>query len=258
MKLAGHHALITGGGTGIGAAIAQALASEGAKVSIIGRRVGPLKETAAALAAQGFPDIFFTTTDVTEENRVKAAIGAARDRNGRISILVNNAGAAPSAPFAKVTAESWRQTMAVNLDALFYCTQEVLHGMIQAGEGRVITIASTAGLKGYGYVAPYVAAKHGAVGLMRALAAEYAKTPLTFNAICPGFTDTDLVAAAADVIVKKTGRTAEQARADLARFNPQGRLIDPREVASTVLWLCLPEQRSVTGQAIAVDGGETG
>lgn len=257
MRLAGQHAVVTGGGTGIGAAIAQALAQEGAAVSLVGRRLEPLKETADRLVALGFDRIGYQTTDVTDPGRVNAAFQAARQWNGgRISILVNNAGMAESAPFLKVTRESWRETMAVNLDALLFCCQEVIHGMVQAGEGRIVNIASTAGLKGYAYSAPYVAAKHGVIGLTRALAAEFASTPLTINAVCPGFVETELVARSVAKIVRKTGRTKEEARAQLAAFNPQGRLIDPAEVASAVVWLCLPENRSVTGQSIVVAGGE--
>jgi NAD(P)-dependent dehydrogenase (short-subunit alcohol dehydrogenase family) len=146
--------------------------------------------------------------------------------------------------------------MAVNLDALLHCTQAALPDLIAAEAGRIVTIASTAGLRGYAYSAPYVAAKHGAVGLTRALAAELASTSVTVNSVCPGFTDSDLVAEAIAGIAAKTGRTAEEARAELARFNPQGRLVTPEEVAGAVLWLCLAESRSITGQAIAVAGGE--
>jgi NAD(P)-dependent dehydrogenase (short-subunit alcohol dehydrogenase family) len=256
MRLAGEHALVTGGGTGIGAAVARALAAEGARISIIGRRLEPLKETAAALDAAGYRRIFFTTTDITDRGRTAAAISAARDRNGRISILVNNAGMAESKPFQKVSEELWRETLAVNLDGAFRCCQEVLHGMIQAGQGRIVNVASTAGLKGYAYSAPYVAAKHALVGLTRGLAVELARTGITVNAICPGFTETDIVARSVRTIMRKSGRSEGEARAELARFNPQGRLVSPEEVAAAILWLCLPESQSINGQAIAVAGGE--
>lgn len=252
MRLKGQHALITGGGTGIGAAIARALGHEGAKLTLVGRRREKLEE----VGGEPF-DALVAPADVTNPAEVEAAFALARDAQGPITILVNNAGAAESAPFAKVSAEAWRRTMAVNLDALFHCCRAALPDLLAAEAGRIITIASTAGLKGYAYSAPYVAAKHGAVGLTRALAAELARTKVTVNAICPGFTETDMVAAAVAGIAGKTGRSEEQARADLARFNPQGRLITPQEVAEAVLFLCLPTSGSINGRAIAVDGGET-
>lgn len=251
MRLEGLHAVVTGGGSGIGAAIAQALASEGARLTLVGRRREALDATAATL-----PGACVAQADVTDRAAVDAAFASGRAAHGPIAILVNNAGIAPSAPFAKVTAEAWRQTMAVNLDALFHCCQAALPDLLAAPSGRIVTVASTAGVKGYGYTAPYVASKHGAIGLMRALATEFAHTGLTANAVCPGFTDTDIVGDAIANIQAKTGRSADEARAQLTRFNPQGRLIDPVEVAEAALWLCLPASRSVTGQAIMVAGGE--
>lgn len=251
MRLSGHHALVTGGGTGIGAAIARALAAEGAKLTLVGRRREPLEETAAQICAA-----LVAPADVTSRGEVDRAFALARDAQGPVTILVNNAGAAESAPFARVTEEAWRRAMAVNLDALLHCTQAALPDLLEAEAGRIVTIASTAGLKGYAYTAPYCAAKHGAIGLTRALAAELAKTRVTANAVCPGFTDTGLVAEAIERIRAKTGRSDAEARGELARFNPQGRIVDPEEVANAVVWLCLPESRSITGQAIAVAGGE--
>jgi NAD(P)-dependent dehydrogenase (short-subunit alcohol dehydrogenase family) len=250
MRLHGAHAIVTGGGTGIGAAVARALAAEGAKLTLVGRRKEPLDEVAAQTGAAVAP------ADVTDPGEVQKAFASAREANGPIAILVNNAGAAESAAFRKITAEAWRRTMAVNLDALLHCCQAALPELLEAASGRIVTIASTAGLKGYAYTAPYVAAKHGAVGLTRALAAEFARTNLTVNAVCPGFTDTGLVAEAVEKIRSKTGRGEEEARAELARFNPQQRLVAPEEVANAVLWLCLPESAAINGQAIAVAGGE--
>ncbi|HWT12979.1 MAG TPA: SDR family oxidoreductase [Allosphingosinicella sp.] len=250
-RLDGRHAIVTGGGTGIGASIARALAAEGARLTLVGRRREKLEE----IGSEDF-DALVAPADVTVREEVESAFAIAREAQGPVTILVNNAGAAESAPFGKVTEDMWRRTMAVNLDALLHCCQAALPDLLAAPAGRIVTIASTAGLKGYGYSAPYVAAKHGAVGLTRALAAELAGTPVTVNAVCPGFTDTDMVADAVARIGARTGRSAEDSRAQLARFNPQGRLIAPDEVAGAVLWLCLPESRSITGQAIAVAGGE--
>lgn len=250
MRLAGHHALVTGGGTGIGAAIARALAGEGATLTLVGRRRDKLEEVAAGLGALVAP------ADVTDREQVETCFALARDAQGPITILVNNAGIAESAPFAKVTAESWRRTMAVNLDALLHCSQAALPDLLTAKAGRIVTIASVAALKGYAYTAPYVAAKHGALGLTRALATELATTNVTVNAVCPGFTETDMVTESIATVVSKTGRSADEARAAIARYNPQGRIIDPAEVASAVVWLCLPESRSVNGQAIVLAGGE--
>lgn len=251
MRLQGLHAIVTGGGSGIGAAIAQVLANEGARLTLIGRRLDALEATAGRI-----PGAVVAQADVTDRAAVDLAFAQARDAHGPIGILVNNAGIAPSAPFAKITPQAWRETMAVNLDALFHCCQAALPDLLAAPAGRIVTVASTAGVKGYGYTAPYVASKHGAIGLMRALATEFAATAMTVNAVCPGFTDTDIVGDAIANIQSKTGRSADDARAQLTRFNPQGRLIDPDEVAEAVLWLCLPASRSVTGQALMVAGGE--
>ena len=257
MRLEGAHAVVTGGGTGIGAAIARALAAEGAKLTLVGRRREPLEEIANRIRSSGTTEaVLVAPADVTSREEVGRAFALARDAQGPITILVNNAGGAESAPFAKVTEENWRNTLAVNLDALFHCCQAALPDLLAAEHGRIVNVASVAGLKGYAYSAPYVAAKHGAIGLTRALAVEYAKRSLTVNAVCPGFTETEMVRDAIATIRAKTNRTDAEARAELAAFNPQGRLIQPEEVASAVLWLCLKENGSVTGQAISVAGGE--
>ena len=250
-RLSGLHAVVTGGGSGIGAATARTLTAAGARLTLVGRRRDALEAVAATLS-----HAIVAPADITDRAQVDAAFAAGRAAHGPIAILVNNAGTAPAAPFAKVTADAWRQVMAVNLDALFHCCQAALADLTAAPAGRIVTIASTAGVKGYAYTAPYVASKHGAIGLMRALAVELAATRVTANAICPGFTDTDIVADAVANIRAKTGRSDAEARAELTRFNPQKRLIDPQEVADAVAWLCLPGSASITGQSLMIAGGE--
>jgi NAD(P)-dependent dehydrogenase (short-subunit alcohol dehydrogenase family) len=248
MTIAGSHALVTGGGSGIGRAIALALAEAGVEVTICGRRQ-------EALDAVDHPRVHGLTADVTDPASIAALYDVAQAARGPFDIVIANAGTAMSASTAKVTLDDWQASLAVNLTGAFLSVQPAIARMTRAGRGRIVFIASTAGLKGYAYVAPYVAAKHGVVGLMRALAAETAKSGVTVNAVCPGFAETEMLARSLDEITAKTGRSEEEARAALV--NPQGRFVTPEEVAAAVLWLVSDAGRSVTGQAISVSGGET-
>jgi NAD(P)-dependent dehydrogenase (short-subunit alcohol dehydrogenase family) len=251
--LSGKHALVTGGSRGIGAAVVEMLLAHGARVTSVSRAGAPPKES---LTSGSRDALHHLSADVTDPESLKKAFDSARGRFAEIAILVNNAGQAASAPFLKTDPALWRKMMAVNLDGTFHCTQAALAGMLAPGWGRIINIASTAGLTGYGYVTAYCAAKHGVVGLTRALAVEVATKGVTVNAVCPGFTDTDIAREAVAYIVAKTGRTAQQALAEVTSRNPQKRLVRPEEVANAVVWLCLPGSEAVTGQAIAVAGGE--
>ena len=254
--LGGEHALITGGGTGIGAAVARRLWRAGARITLVGRRREPLERLLAEFDPDDSPHAGYATADVTAEAEVGAAFAAAREARGTVSILVNNAGLAQSSPAAKVSLTHWQATLAVNLTGVFLCAREFLANLPREARGRIVNVASAAGLKGYAYVSAYCAAKHGVVGYTRALAAELARRPVTVNAVCPGYTETTILDEAIANIVKVTGLSEAQARAELVRSNPQGRFIRPEEVAETVHWLCLPESDSITGLAIPVAGGE--
>ncbi|RWN96779.1 MAG: SDR family oxidoreductase [Mesorhizobium sp.] len=248
----GKHALVTGGGSGVGRAIALALAGAGIDVTICGRREAELTEVA------GENDrIFGIAADVTDEAAMAALYQRAQAARGPFDIVVANAGMAGSAPAHKTALSDWQRTLDVNLTGAFLTVKPALAGMAARKTGRIVFIASTAGLKGYAYVASYVAAKHGVVGLMRALAAETAKSGVTVNAVCPGFVETEMLEESIQRIIEKTGRSVEQARSSLASTNPQGRFIQPDEVAAAVLWLCGDAAQSITGQAISISGGET-
>ncbi|MCC8952765.1 SDR family oxidoreductase [Bradyrhizobium sp. Pear77] len=254
-RLGGHHALVTGAGSGIGAAIAVALAREGAKVSRAGRRAAPLEAVAAELPP-GSAKVL-DNFDVTEPDAIARGVQSARKQFGTISILVNSAGEAPSAPLAKTGVALWDRVISIDLTGVFLVTQTVLPDLMQRGYGaRLINVASTAGLTGYSYVATYCAAKQGVVGLTRALALELARSGATVNAVCPGFTETPLIERALADIVAKTGRSRDAVKDEFTKSNPQGRLVTPAEVADAVLWLASPGASSINGQAIVVAGGE--
>jgi NAD(P)-dependent dehydrogenase (short-subunit alcohol dehydrogenase family) len=244
------HALVTGGGRGIGREIASALTRAGASVTVLGRHRATLDDAVASGVAH-----FAGVADVADRAALQAAVAEAAARQP-IDILVANAGIAESAPFMKSNEALFCRMMDVNFMGVVHAIHAVLPSMRDRPYGRVVAIASTAGLRGYPYVTAYSAAKHAVVGLVRSLALELATTRITVNAVCPGFTDTDLVADSIDNIIKKTGRSREQALAELARHNPQGRLVMPAEVADSVLWLCGEGAGAITGQAIAIAGGE--
>jgi 3-hydroxybutyrate dehydrogenase len=248
------HALVTGAARGIGLIVAQRLLQQGCRVTLMGRNVQALEQAAQQLKPLG--EVGFVAGDVGNAQNVEAAFAKARDQFGPIDILVNNAGQAVSERFDRMTQDAWHSMLSVNLTGTFHCIQAALPDMLAKRWGRIVNVASTAGLQGYAYVSAYCAAKHGVVGLTRSLALEVARKGITVNAVCPGYTETDLVRDALDNIMEKTGMTLDQARAKLAESNPQGRLVQPEEVADAVAWLCQSGAGAVNGQSIPVDGGE--
>ena len=254
LPLRGVRAVVTGGGSGIGLAVARRLHAMGAALALIGRDRGRLDRALADLG--GGPDDDAIACDVGDADAVARAFGSLATRGRSPQVLVNNAGMARGARFAETSPKLWEDVLRANLGGAFHCTRAALPALLEAPFGRVVNIASTAGLIGYPYVAAYCAAKHGVVGFTRSLALELARTRVTVNAVCPGYTDTAIIDDAIGDIVATTGRSAAEAREALVRRNPQRRLVSPDEVADTVAWLCLPGSQAITGQAISVSGGE--
>jgi 3-hydroxybutyrate dehydrogenase len=254
MRLEGKRAVITGGGRGIGAEVARALAREGAAVALCSRTASEVESVASELVAAGYQAIALTC-DVAEPAQVTAATEAARERLGGVDILINNAGFAPSAPLRSVTLEEWERVFAVNMTGTFLFTKALLPAMIEAGWGRVVNVASIAGKVGHPYIAAYAASKHAVIGFTRSVAMEVAAHGVTVNAICPGYVDTPLTDGSVERIVAKTGISSEQALDYMKKMSPQGRLIDAEEVAYLALCLCDPRARGINGQGLVIDGG---
>jgi NAD(P)-dependent dehydrogenase (short-subunit alcohol dehydrogenase family) len=248
-SLQGRHALITGGGTGIGAAAAEYLNAEGARVSLLGRRMEPLQQTAERLGG------YAVACDVTQPEQIGHAFDEARTINGPIDLLIVNAGIAESAPFHKMTRESWDRIIATNLTAAFECSQAAIGDLLKSDNGRLVFVASVASLRGVPYAAHYAASKHGLLGLMRSLAAEYAKTNLTVNAVCPGYVDTPMTDQSVARVSQITGRSEGDARSAITNMNASGRLVDPQAIGNVIAMLCLPLSRDINGAAITLDGG---
>ena len=248
-RLQGRHALITGGGTGIGAATAIELGNAGAKLSLLGRRTAPIQQTAVRTGGTAFQ------CDVSDPNEIDRAFDEARAANGPIDLLVVNAGIAESAPFHKMTRESWDRIISVNLTAAFDCARAAIGDLLKSENGRLVFVASVASLRGVPYAAHYAASKHGLLGLTRSLAAEYAKTSLTVNAVCPGYVDTPMTDQSVARVSEITGRDEKDSRSAITNMNASGRLVDPEAIANIILTLCLPLSRDINGAAITIDGG---
>lgn len=253
--LDGEHAIVTGGGHGLGRTISLELARAGSRVTVMGRDTARLQHATAALEAAGY-SAHMVRCDVTDPEAVAVAFASAADAFGPASILVNNAGQARASVFGDTSLESWRATLDVNLTGPFLCTQQALPAMLRAGSGRIVNIASTAALRGFATLSSYCASKHGLLGLTRSLAAEVARHGITVNAVCPGYTEGGMSEQAIEAIMGDRGVSAEEALAMLVRNSPRRQLTSQEEVAATVLWLCSPLASAITGQAIAVAGGE--
>ena len=247
--LAGRHALITGGGTGIGAAAAQHLGAAGAKLSLLGRRLEPLQAVAAKYGGAAIQ------CDVTDSTRIASAFDEARAANGPIDLLIVNAGIAESAPFHKMTRESWDRIIATNLTAAFDCSRAAIGDLLKSDNGRLVFVASVASIRGVPYASHYAASKHGLLGLMRSLAAEYAKTNLTVNAVCPGYVDSPMTDQSVARVSEITGRSEGDARAVITNMNVNGRLVDPQAIANIIAMFCMPLSRDINGAAVTIDGG---
>jgi NAD(P)-dependent dehydrogenase (short-subunit alcohol dehydrogenase family) len=248
-ELEGRHALITGGGTGIGAAAAQHLSAAGAKLSLLGRRLEPLTAVTDELGGTAIQ------CDVTDPDRIASAFDEARGVNGSIDLLIVNAGIAESAPFHKMSRDSWDRIIATNLTAAFDCARAAIGDLLKSDNGRLVFVASVASLRGVPYAAHYAASKHGLLGLMRSLAAEYAKTNLTVNAVCPGYVDTPMTDQSVARVSEITGRSEGDSRSIITAMNASGRLVDPAAIGNVIAMLCLPLSRDINGAAITIDGG---
>jgi 3-hydroxybutyrate dehydrogenase len=248
-ELDGLHAVVTGGGSGIGAAAAEALCRAGAKLSLLGRRMEPLEKVAGETGGRPFQ------CDVTEPGAIERAFAEARDVNGPIDLLIVNAGIAESSPFHKMERAAWDRIIATNLTAAFDCSRAAIGDLLASKNGRLVFVASVASIRGISYAAHYGASKHGLLGLSRSLAAEYAKTNLTVNAICPGYVDTPMTDQSIARVQKLTGRSDEESRSAITNMNASGRLVDPHAIATLILTVCLPQSRDINGAALTIDGG---